>query len=159
MSRILGAFAGALLLLLVAAPCLAQEDRAKDGVWLKSGVDAFNRIAAVENVDTRSPDFRKSEELVSYIEGMLFVHRQNNMMASVVAVALQEKHGESSPVTPEARMALAFAPLLRIPDNLSRYQAVAILDKYLKDHPADWGDSAGVIITKALKAAFEPSQE
>lgn len=159
MSPILKIVIGALLLLLTTSACFSQERQPKDGVWLKSGVDAFNRITSSESVDVTSSDFRKSEALSSYIEGMLFVHRQNNFTASIVVVGLQKKRGERAPITPEARMALAFAPLLRVPDNLSRYQAIAIIDQYLRDNPAKWESPAGGIINDALKAAFEPSKD
>jgi len=152
------AFAIAITVLLLFAAsmrCNAETDPEKNGAWLKVSIDTFNRVVASEYIDRTSSEFRDTEIFFAYVEGVLAVHRKNNLQASIFVTALQMKNGESSPVSPEQRIALAFAPLLRVPDEISRIQAVAIIEKYLKEHPQNWNLSAATIITTAFEDAFE----
>jgi hypothetical protein len=41
-----------------------------------------------------------------------------------------------------------------IPDNATRGQIVAVVSKYLKDHPEKWSESAVFLVTEALMEAF-----
>jgi hypothetical protein len=126
-----------------------------DGNWLKGSVDAFNRIYVTKN--GRDGDFEDSFLLIGYVAGIVAVHRQNNMMASIlVGTAADNRTKDSKPLADDmkVRTALAFAPLLGIPDSLSPQQMVAVLQKYLDAHPGKWGDPASVLITDAFKEAF-----
>jgi hypothetical protein len=41
-----------------------------------------------------------------------------------------------------------------IPDGATRGQIVAVVSKYLKDHPEKWSESAVFLVTEALMEAF-----
>src|SRR4051812_19054280 len=60
----------------------AQSPVTLDGNWLKQSVDAFNRIYVTKNI--RAGDFENSFLLIGYVAGILAVHKQNNMMASIL---------------------------------------------------------------------------
>ena len=118
----------------------AQPPVTLDGYWLKQSVDAFNRIYVTKNI--RAGDFENSFLLIGYVAGILVVHRQNNMMASIlVATAADNQTKDPKTLADDMKVktALAFAPLLGIPDDLSPQQIVAVLQKYLDAHPGKWG--------------------
>jgi hypothetical protein len=41
-----------------------------------------------------------------------------------------------------------------IPASANRRQIVAVVAKYLKNHPEEWGDPAAILVIKALREAF-----
>jgi hypothetical protein len=41
-----------------------------------------------------------------------------------------------------------------VPNDLSRRQIVAVVTKYLKNHPEEWSYSAAFLVKKALREAF-----
>jgi hypothetical protein len=126
-----------------------------DGNWLKQSVDGFNRIYVTKN--GRAGDIEDSFLLIGYVAGILAVHKQNNMMASILmGTAADNQTKDSKPLADDMRVktALAFAPLLGIPDDLTPQQMVAVLQRYLDAHLAKWGDPASVLITDAFKDAF-----
>ena len=76
---------------------------------------------------------------------MLAVHRLNNLLASLVIGASNQPSGkarrekQSANNAMHVRTALAFTPLLAIPDELTPQQIVAVLRKYLDAHPEKSG--------------------
>jgi hypothetical protein len=44
--------------------------------------------------------------------------------------------------------------LYGIPKTVTKGQIVAVVSKYLKDHPEKWGEFASVLVIEALKEAF-----
>ena len=136
----------------------AQQGTAVDGNWIKKGIDAFDRVNVTRN--GTDEDTLDSRVLISYVSGMLAVHRLNNLLASLVIGASNQPSGkarrekQSANNAMHVRTALAFTPLLAIPDELTPQQIVAVLRKYLDAHPEKWGTNAPLLITEALEVAF-----
>ena len=85
---LLRVFIGAMFCLL-SALCAAQQPRPLDGNWIKKGVDAFNRVYVTRNAgDT---DMSDGLVLVSYVSGMIAVHRQNNLLAAIIVGSANQK--------------------------------------------------------------------
>jgi len=137
---------------------MAQQQQVFDGNWIKSSIDAFDRVNVTRNGTTE--DAMDSIALISYVGGILAVHRQNNLMASIVVSGLTEQKkasksaAASAEIDKQMRVTFAFVPLLRIPDTLSSQQVVVILRKYLEANPEKWNTTASLLITSALEAAF-----
>jgi hypothetical protein len=139
-----------LALFLLSSLCFAQQQSAVNGNWIKSSIDAFDRVNVTRN--GTSDDALQSLNLIHFVSGMLAVHRQNNLTASTFAAVLGEKKTQSTAsaadqIDQQLRIAFAFTPLLTTPDTLSPQQIVAILRKYLDANPEKWG-------TDALQQAF-----
>lgn len=147
-----------LALWLLSSACFAQQQPAIDGNWIKSSIDAFDRVNVTRN--GTSEDVSNSIMFISYVSGMLAVHRQNNLVASVFVAGLSKQKKQtrnaaaSAEIDKQIRAVFAFTPLLSIPDTLTPQQIVAILRKYLDANPEKWSTNAPLLITNALEAAF-----
>jgi hypothetical protein len=129
-----------------------------NGVSLKKGLDAYDRIYVTRNAS--DDDFRDGTMLIAYVSGMLAVHRANNLTAMLlfagtnVSTDGNAKQNMSEVNAVRLRTLLAFTPLLTLPDNVPPDQLVAILRKFLNEHPERWGQQAANLITDALAEAF-----
>lgn len=138
--------------------CCSAQPLAIDGNWIRNSINAFDRVNVTRNGTT--DDTMDSIAFISYVGGILAVHRQNNLMASLLVSSLveQKKASKSAATTIEIekqmRVAFAFVPLLAIPENLSTQQVAAVLRKYLDANPEKWNLNAHILITDALKEAF-----
>ena len=139
----------------------SAQSSSLDGNWLKQGVDAFER-AHISRSGT-AEDLNTSTAFVSYLSGMVAVHRQNNLLAILLwsgAKKSTDKTGQvrlSEPDTVRIQTAAAFTPLRSLPDNLSPQQLVAVIHRFLDDHPEKWGADASSLVTEALRSAFSKS--
>lgn len=126
----------------------------RDGNWLKNGLDAFDRVFVTQNANEQ--DANAGLTLMSYVSGMLAVHRQNNLGALVLAYALNSSPQKPLSETDRAKIqtAFLFVPLLKVPDDLSPQQVTAILRKFLAQNPARWSESADKLITDAFAVEF-----
>lgn len=139
--------------------CTAQEEQPKfDGNWIKKAIDACDRVYIKRNA---SPDdITESIAFVAFVSGMLAVHHRNNLTASILVNSLTEKKkalrnsAASAEIDKQLRVALAFTPLLAVPDRLSQQQIVAVVRKYLDANPQEWSTNASLLITKAFQEAF-----
>lgn len=142
-----------ILLVIVAALCGTVHGEGLDGTWLKQGIDAFERVEA----RTSRPgdiDGQTAAILMAYVNGVSDVHLQNKVMFELL-----EKSARTNPstVTPEGlKLASVFALLRRKPNDLSMHQTLAIVKKYLADHPQKWHEPANFLIFTALLEAFPP---
>ena len=141
----------------LATSSVAQTS-SQDGNWIKKGVDAFDRVNTTRNGSNE--DLLDSVALISYVSGMLAVHRQNNFGAIILFSTVNKASDPAgqpklSP-TDAASLGtmLAFTPLRKLPDNVSPQQLVAILRRYLDTYPEKWGQPAPTLITNALAEAF-----
>ncbi len=147
-----------LVLCLLSAASFAQQQPAIDGNWIKNSIDAYDRVNVTRN--GTSDDVSDSLLFIYYVSGMLAVHRQNNLLASMFAFGLdkakkpQPNAAASAEIDKQLRIAFAFTPLLAIPDTLTPQQIVAILRKYLNANPEKWGTNAPLLITNAFQEAF-----
>lgn len=134
---------------------LANPLATKDGTWMKDSIGAYERATVTKN--SSDDDIFKGVALVSYISGVLSVHQQNNMTATLIVAASKVDGKGKRSTTDEARLrtAFSFVPLLSVPDNISTGQTIAILKKYLNENPEKWQLSAHLLIQDAFKEAFE----
>jgi Rap1a immunity proteins len=128
-----------------------------NGVSLKSGLDAYDRIYVTKNPS--EGDSHERTMLIAYVYGMLAVHRENNLKAMILFTAGNDPkvgHTKQRSEVDAARLntLLAFTPLLTLPDNVPTEQLVAILRKYLNEHPERWDQHGAILITAALVDAF-----
>lgn len=146
------------VLCLLCSLSAAQQQAPLDGNWIKTSIEAYDRanIARTGSAD----DVTTSAIFLSYVGGMLAVHRQNNLMASLVVTGLDQQRKAARNATAaveidkQMRVAFVFTPLLAIPDTLSSQQVIAIVREYLESNPEKWGTAAPVLITDALQSAF-----
>lgn len=147
----------AVLLFVLHGLAIAQSS-AYNGVSVKKGLDAYDRIYVTKNAS--DDDFREGTMLIAYVSGMLAVHRANNLTAVLLFAANNpESAGAARPKTSEVEVMrlktmLVFTPLLSLPEALPPKQLVAILRKFLNEHPERWSQSAVSLITDALVGAF-----
>ena len=129
-----------------------------NGVSLKKGLDAYDRMYVTKNAS--DDDFRDGTMLIAYISGMLAVHRTNNLTAMLlfaannVSTGGKSKQAMSGTDSVRLKTLLAFTPLLTLPENVPPEQLVAILRKFLNEHPERWSQHAAGLITEALAEAF-----
>ncbi|MHB1054153.1 MAG: Rap1a/Tai family immunity protein [Thiobacillus sp.] len=148
-----------LLLFAFSSPAYSQLPVTSGGNWIKEGVDAFDRVHVTRNGTIE--DVQNSSMLLSFVFGMIAVHRQNNLLATLLISASSPSNsnkyaeGMSPETTARVKTALAFVPLIAIPDTLTSAQIVAVLRKYLDSNPEQWNKNAPHLITEALKASFE----
>jgi hypothetical protein len=148
-----------LLLFAFSGPVYSQSPVTPDGNWIKEGIDAFDRVHVTRNGTTE--DLEDSSMLVSFVYGMIAVHRQNNLLATLLIAASSPSNNNinAKDMSPETlarvKTALAFVPLMAIPDTLTPAQIVAVLRKYLDSNPEQWNKNATFLITEAMKASFE----
>jgi hypothetical protein len=131
----------------------AQPQR-HDGNWLNAGLDAYERIAVTRNANEE--DMVAGTAFMSYVTGLLSVHRRNNMTASVLHLALTHEKGRTLSEADRARINTLrlFTPLAGLPDDLSAPQVAATIRKYLAANPAKWSKPADILIHSALVAEF-----
>lgn len=148
------------MLLLFAASASSWAQATKlDGAWLKRGLDAAERINAMQT--SSEDDFAASMAAVSYINGVVSAHRDNSFKAKLIAaVALTNRDSEGRKAFNPAeeatiKTAMLFAPLRDLPDDVSRGQVFAIVNKYLSANPEKWNQSADSLIVDALSGAFK----
>lgn len=148
-----------LLLFVFSSPVYSQLPITPNGNWIKDGIDAFDRVYVTRN--GTNEDLEDSSMLISFVYGMIAVHRQNNLLATLLITASSPSNSNKSAkgMTPEAtarvKTALAFVPLFCIPDTVTPAQIVAVLRKYLESNPEQWNKNAPVLITDALKTSFK----
>jgi Rap1a immunity proteins len=128
-----------------------------NGVSLKRGLDAYDRIHVTKNAS--DTDFQEMTLLIGYVSGMLAVHRENNIRAVALFVAGKEikdlsKKQRSEVESDRLMRLLGFTPLLALPDNVPVEQLLAVLRKYLNEHPERWDQHGAILITAALADAF-----
>lgn len=144
--------------LLFAGVAWAQQAETVDGHWIKKGINAFNRVYVTKKPS--DTDYVDSVALVSYLSGMIAVHKNNNMLAVLLVSAKDSQNKQLPPGKKplagdeQLKVAFAFTPLLALPDKLSSEQVIGILQRYLEAHPEKWNTSAPYLITEALKEAF-----
>jgi hypothetical protein len=142
------------LCLLLFTTCAMAQVVKRDGVWLKNGIDAYDRTFVLKNGSDQ--DVSDALILVAYVSGMLEVHRQNNLNAGLIAMGANSgrvrKMSEADAA--KVKIALFFAPLLKVPDDLSPPQVVAILRKYLSQNPAKWTEPAHELVTDAFVSEY-----
>ena len=143
----------------ISAVAVAEQPHTLDGLWIKKSIDSYERVT--KNRVGTEEDLQNSLSFMAYLDGFSAVHRQNNLMASLLVYSLtEEKKKTKNPaalaaIDKQMRVAFAFTPLLRLPDNLSMEQSIVIIRKYLEDNPQKWNSEASLIITTALSEAFE----
>ena len=148
-----------LLLCVFSFGSMAQQQQAFDGNWIKKSINAMDRVDVTRNGTTE--DVMDSISFLAYVGGILAVHRQNNLLASIIVQGLTEGKKTSKSTTASVEIdkqmsvAFAFVPLLRVPDTLTSQQVAAILRKYLESNPEKWNINASQLITSAIEAAFE----
>ena len=141
---------------------VAQQHLTLDGTWIKSSIDAFDRVNVTRN--GTSEDEINSIAFLSYVGGILAVHRHNNMRAAIAVSGLSEAKkaskstAASAEIDKQMKVVFYFVPLLRVPDSLSPQQIVAIHRKYLEANPEKWNIQAALLITNAFEAAFKVCQ-
>lgn len=146
-----------LVLWLLSTLCSAQQPEALDGNWIKHSIDAYHRAYVSRN--GTSQDISDSLVFMSFVSGMLAVHRQNNLTASLLSYGLTQQKGKvgaaaGAEIDKQLRVAFVFTPLLALPEQLSPQQIVAILRRYMDTNPEKWGSGAPLLITEALQQAF-----
>lgn len=126
----------------------------RDGNWIKNGLDAYDRTFVTRNGS--DADDVSSVILVSYVSGMLAVHRSNNLSALVLAATLNPTIGKTISELNRSKIQTTFffAPLIKLPDDLSPQQIAAILRKLLQQNPARWSEPADKLITAAFATEF-----
>lgn len=148
----------ALLLLALSTASWAQGSKL-DGMWLKLGLEAGERIKARQHVSDE--DFAHSMEVIGFINGVVSAHVSNNLKASLIAAAIstaRDSEGRKSFTSEEeakVRTALVFSPLRRFPENVSRGQVLAVVSKYLAANPERWNQPAEMLVVAALAQAFK----
>ncbi len=148
-----------LVLFAISPVAVAEQPHTHDGLWIKKSIDSYERVT--KNRVGTEEDLQNSLSFMAYLDGFSAVHRQNNLMASLLEYSLtEEKKKTKNPaalaaIDKQMRVAFAFTPLLRLRDNLSMEQSIAIFRKYLEDNPQKWNLEAELIITTALSEAFE----
>ena len=142
------------LCLLLFTTCATAQVVKRDGAWLKNGIDAYDRTFVLKNGSEL--DISDAQILVAYVSGMLEVHRQNYLNAGLIAMAANSaRDGKMSDTdAAKVKVALFFAPLLKVPDDLSPQQVVAILRKYLSQNPAKWSEPAHKLVTDAFVSEY-----
>lgn len=144
------------LVALVAALLQPVYALALDGNDLKRAVSAYERVNIAKTSISRD-DQDDCTMLLSYVGGMLAVHRSNNFHAMILFSMMKPKTGEqrmSEANEASFKTMLMFTPLLKIPDDLPADQVVAILKKFLDANPERWKEQAAPLIEDALKSAF-----
>ena len=143
----------AVLLVIGMSNAAAQTDR-RDGNWISTGLEAFDRTAITQTATTQ--ELVDVTSLIGFVSGILAVHRQNNSIAlkSIAATSQNRRGTLSESEAVRLQTTLLFAPLLKLPDELSEQQIAAVLRKYLAQHPAKWGRPAEIIILDAFILAF-----
>lgn len=144
----------------ICSPTAAQQTAILDGHWLRQGIDASRRIDAGT---AQSRDYSDETSVALYLVGLIEVHQVNNLTATIrIAASLkmsEDRHSPSKACDFDRGTAFALVPLLRLPQQISGRQAVAIVGKYLDQNPGKWQMSANHLATEALKQAFEPNEK
>ena len=77
-----------LLLCVFSFGSMAQQQQAFDGNWIKKSINAMDRVDVTRNGTTE--DVMDSIGFLAYVGGILAVHRQNNLLASIIVQGLIE---------------------------------------------------------------------
>ena len=101
------------------------QSNSLDGNWLKQGLDAYDRAYLTRTGST--DDMAKGDATISFLIGMIAVHRQNNFMAVFLWSNVKKTTDKSGKVklsgedTARIETTTLFTPLRSLPDNLSQY--------------------------------------
>ena len=145
------------LSLVVAQLAQAQAAR-QDGAWLKKCLDAMERVESSQSGP--DDDLVNSVAAVSFINGIVSVHRQNNLQASLLVATLssardaEKRKNYTSIEDAQIRATLVFVPLLALPDDASGAQLAAIIRKHIAANPEKWNQGAHLLVVEALRQAF-----
>lgn len=157
MSRLVKNIA-ALVLFAASASSWAQSAQ-YDGAWLKRGLDAAERVSARQNAT--ADDIPEAMLAVGFFNGVVAAHNRNVLLASLIASTMgttrESEKRKSLSAVEEAKVktALAFAPLINLPKDVTNAQAYAIVNKYLAANPEKWNQNADTLIVDALSGAFK----
>lgn len=123
-------------------------------------------IEACERIEAHQPgandDLKECFSAQSYIAGVMAVQGENSLKALVLIdfathspnLGKKDSSTQRALDKQEIETASYFAPLIRVPDDVTLAQAMAIVQKYLLANPEKWNKNAAILIEEALAAAY-----
>ena len=131
-----------------------------DGVWLKDGIDAYNRIMG--HPSSRD-DMVKGALMSGWLSGVIAAQQQSSsdsmlrmtLFASIYREAKQKKDEKNAEIARNAyTTAQLYVPKFDVPVGITMDQIAAVVLKYLTNHPEKWQYSAVSLTTEAMTDAF-----
>ena len=153
----------ALLLSLLFCMANADEQQIADGVWLKNGIDAYNRIVAKQ---ATQDDIANGALISGWVSGVLSEQQERNsifkMQVGFFEFGYRDAKNKGDKKKAEHFQSLyknaqIFSPRFIVPDSVTKQQIMAILYKYLSNHPEKWQYSAVSLTNGAMEEAFPAS--
>jgi len=131
-----------------------------DGVWLKDGIDAYDRLVGQRGTDD---DMTKGILMSGWLRGVIAAEQYSSsdlmfrmMLFANAYRALKQKGDEKNAEIARNiyKDAQTYAPKFNVPAGVTMDQITAIILKYLTNHPEKWQYSAVMLTNEALAEAF-----
>jgi hypothetical protein len=131
----------------------------QDGVWLKDGIDAYNRFMGQGGAQS---DIMKGMGTAGWLGGVITAQRDrtSEFLLSMGVFAgtyrdLKQKNDKDAEIARNLyKNAQFYVPKFNVPVNVQIEQIMAVVLKYLTNHPEKWQYSAISLTKAALTDAF-----